>query len=264
MADDEKKGLALVTGASGGLGRELALLFAKDGHDVVIVARSEDKLAEVAKEIEAAGAKAHVIAADLVDRAAPQKLFAETKKRGLAVDFLVNNAGFGSNGAFLELDRLRELEMVQVNCTALLELTWLFARPMKERKFGRILNIASTAGFQPGPFMATYYASKAFVLNFTEALAFELEGTGVTVTCHCPGATHTGFAQTSGNAESRLFQRSGVATAPEVALHAYRAMTSGDVVSVHGVLNWLGTQGVRFAPRSMVRSMAAAANRPAK
>ena len=259
----KKKRTALVTGASTGIGKELAHLFASDGHDVVLVARSAPKLEELAAELtKAHGIAAHVIAADLGEPSAPATLEEATKRRGLAVDMLVNNAGFGTNGAFLELDRARELQMIDLNIRALVELTHRFARPMRERRFGRIMNIASTAGFQPGPFMATYYATKAFVVSFTEALAFELEGTGVTVTCHCPGATATDFATTAGNDKSRLFQRSGVADPKSVATHAYRAMMNGDVLSVHGALNWLGVQGVRLAPRAVARSIAASLNRP--
>jgi short-subunit dehydrogenase len=254
--------LALVTGASAGLGEQFAHLFAEDGHDVVLVARRADRLEALAEQLRKGhDVKAHVIAADLTDPAAPQRLFDEVGQRGLQVEFLVNNAGFGSNGAFLDLDVAREAEMIEVNCTALLQLTHLFARPMRERKSGRILNVASTAAFQPGPYMATYYATKAFVVSFSEALAHELRGSGVTVTCHCPGATHTEFGAKAGNDKSLLFKRSGVAEAPEVARHAYRAMMRGETLAVHGVLNRIAMESVRFSPRFLVRTVAAALNR---
>jgi short-subunit dehydrogenase len=258
-----EKRTALITGASAGLGRELASAFATDGHDVVLVARSKSKLEELAHDLQQknSGVKASVIAADLGDVTAPAHVEDVAKKRGLQIDFLVNNAGFGSNGRFLDLDLARELQMIDVNVRALLELTHRFAKPMVARKFGRIMNIASTAGFQPGPFMTTYYASKAFVVNFTEALAFELQGTGVSVTCHCPGATATDFASTAGNDKSKLFQRSGVADAKEVATHAYKSMMAGDVLAIHGTLNWLGVVGTRLAPRSMLASIAAGLNK---
>lgn len=254
---------ALITGASAGLGKEMASLFAADGHDVVLVARQKAKLEEVAHAIETAHpkVKAGVIAADLGDPKAPAHIEEVVKTRGLEVDYLVNNAGFGSNGRFVDLDLARELQMIDVNCRALLELTHRFAKPMVERKSGKILNIASTAGFQPGPFMATYYASKAFVVSFTEALAYELRGTGVTVTCHCPGATATDFASTAGNDKSKLFQRSGVADAKAVATHAYEAMKAGEVLAVHGALNWLGVVGTRLTPRSLLTSIAAGLNK---
>lgn len=258
----ESRKTALVTGASAGLGKELASLFAKDGHDLVLVARSEAKLGALAEDLSRAyGITAHVVPADLGAAAAPSQIFERTRQLGVDADFLVNNAGFGTNGAFLDLDLAREKEMIAVNCTALLELTHRFVGPMRARGHGRVLNIASTAGFQPGPFMATYYATKAFVISFSEALAFELQGTGVTVTCHCPGATATEFAATAGNDKSRLFQRSGVAEANDVALHAYRSMMKGEVLSVHGALNKLGVQGLRLSPRSLARSIAAGLNK---
>ncbi|WP_163990156.1 SDR family NAD(P)-dependent oxidoreductase [Pyxidicoccus caerfyrddinensis] len=256
--------VALITGASAGLGEQFAQCFARDGHDVILVARGAARLEALAAKLEKEhGGKAHVLPADLGQPDAPEKLFEAVRAKGLTVDFLVNNAGFGSAGPFLEQDLAREAEMVQVNCTALLKLTHLFARPMRERGAGRILNIASTAGFQPGPYMATYYATKAFVMSLSEALAFELKGTGVTVTCHCPGATQTEFAQRAGNDKSRLFQRSGVAKAPDVAAHAYAAMMRGRVLSVHGALNSLGAFMVRFSPRFAVRSVAANLNQQA-
>lgn len=256
--------VALVTGASAGLGEQFAQCFARDGHDVILVARTASRLEALAARLEQEHqVKAHVIAADLGRPEAPQRIFEEVRTRGLEVEFLVNNAGFGSTGAFLEQDLGREAEMVEVNCTALLKLTHLFARPMKERGRGRILNVASTAGFQPGPYMATYYATKAFVVSFSEALAHELKGSGVTVTCHCPGATHTEFASRAGNEKSKLFQRPGVAQASDVAADAYRSMMKGRVLAIHGVLNWLGMESVRLSPRSLVRTIAASLNRPA-
>ena len=254
--------LALITGASAGLGEQFAQLFADDGHDVLLVARRIDRLEALGARLrQAHDVGATAIAADLADRGAPQRLYDEVASRGLQVDFLVNNAGFGSNGAFLDQDLAREAEMIEVNCAALLKLTHLFARPMRERRSGRILNIASTAAFQPGPYMATYYATKAFVVSFSEALAHELRGSGVTLTCHCPGATRTEFGARAGNDKSVLFKRTGVAEAPEVARHAYRAMMKGEVLAVHGVMNRIVMESVRFSPRRVVRSVAAALNR---
>lgn len=252
---------ALITGASAGLGTEFAKLFARDGHDVILVARSTGKLESLAEKLrQLHKVKAHVIAADLSLPEAPQQIFNQVTEKGLSVDFLVNNAGYGSTGAFLDLPLGPEAEMVELNCNALLKLTHLFAGPMRARKSGRILNIASTAAFQAGPYMATYFATKAFVVSFSEALAFELQGTGVTVTCYCPGATHTEFASRAGNASSRLFQRPGVAKAEDVALDAYESMQQGEVVSVHGLLNWVLAQSTRFSPRAVTRSIAASLN----
>jgi short-subunit dehydrogenase len=204
----------------------------------------------------------HVLPADLADPAAPKRLFDQVTAKGLQVDVLVNNAGFGSTGPFLDLPLEKEAEMVEVNCTALLKLTHLFAGPMKARGFGRILNIASTAGFQPGPFMATYYATKAFVVSFSEALADELGGTGVTVTCSCPGATGTEFSSRSGNEKNRLFTMQKPARADAVAADAYRAMQEGEVLKVHGFANWLGVVGAQLGPRSVARKLARAMNLP--
>ncbi|RKH67367.1 SDR family NAD(P)-dependent oxidoreductase [Corallococcus llansteffanensis] len=256
--------VALITGASAGLGEQFAELFTRDGHDVILVARNVAKLEVLASRLEQAhGVKAHVMPADLGDPSAPERLFAQVQAQGLAVDFLVNNAGFGSSGPFVEQALAREVEMVEVNCTALLKLTHLFVQPMRERKQGRILNIASTAGFLPGPYMATYYATKAFVLSLSEALSFELKDSGVTVTCHCPGATHTEFTARAGNSETRLFKRSGVAKAPDVAAHAYAAMMKGQVLSIHGALNWLSAFSLRFSPRAAARSVTAKLNQQA-
>ena len=255
--------LALITGASAGLGVEFARIAAKDGYDLVLVARRLPQLESVAQEVAAAhGVQAQAIASDLSDPAAPERLFAEVQGRGLQVDVLVNNAGFGSSGAFLELPLERETEMIEVNIQALVKLTHLFGRQMQVRNSGAILNIASTAGFQPGPYMSTYYASKAFVLSFSEALAYELKGSGVHVTAHCPGATATEFAGAAGNDKSKLFQQQKPASAPEVALHAWRSMKAGKPLAVHGVMNKLGAIGAQFAPRALVRAFAASLNRP--
>src|SRR5580704_10536671 len=215
---------ALITGASAGLGLELAQLFAADKHDVVLVARRRDQLEALATRLAAEqGVVARVIAADLADPGAPQRIVDELRRRNIEVEFLVNNAGFGTTGPFVERDLLRELAMLQVNVASLVHLTGLLLPAMISRKSGRVLNLGSTAGFLPGPFMAVYYASKAFVNSFTEALAVELEGTGVTATVSCPGATATEFSQVAGNDQSALF-KTNVMGAGDVARDAYRAM----------------------------------------
>jgi len=246
---------ALITGASSGLGLELARLFAADGHDLVLVARRRDRLEALAAELARPGLSIEIVAVDLEDPATPAALIQGLERKGITIDFLVNNAGFGSQGKFWTLPRERELAMIDVNCRALVELTHRVVPGMIGRGFGRVLNIASTAAFQPGPYMATYYASKAFVLHFSEALAYELRSTGVTVTAHCPGATATGFAEVAAIGHTRLF-KAGVADAAAVARHGYRAMLRGRVVAVAGVLNWIGVVGVRFLPRRWVRALA--------
>jgi short-subunit dehydrogenase len=245
---------ALITGASAGLGLEYAKLFAADGHDLVLVARRRDKLDELAATL----AKEHkttctVIPADLQQHDAPRHIFDRLNEAGIELEFLVNNAGFGSNGAFAELELERELGMIDVNVRALVTLTRLVLPGMLARKHGRVLNIGSTAGFVAGPYMATYYASKAFVISFTEALAYELKGTGVTATVSCPGATATEFAAVAGNDKSALF-KGGVADSASVARHGYRAMLAGKVIAIPGVKNKLTAQSVRFSPRSLIRS----------
>ncbi len=253
--------VALITGASAGLGEQFATRFARDGHDLVLVARNGARLEAVAERLRLHKVKTSVMPYDLSDPSAPAALFEAITAKGLHVEYLVNNAGFGTNGPFLDLDLAREAAMIDLNCTALMRLTHLFAKPMRERRSGRILNIASTAGFQPGPYMATYYATKAFVLSFSEALSFELQGSGVTVTCFCPGATHTEFAKRAGSESSNLFKRSGVASAQDVVHHAYEAMMEGEVTAIHGVVNWLAAASVRLSPRAVVRSIAASLNR---
>lgn len=252
---------ALITGASAGLGEDFAKLFAADEHNLVLVARREERLRELADKLsERHGVTCHVIPTDLADAAARDALWESIESQGIEVDFLVNNAGFGSNGEFWTLDRERELNQMRVNMEALTDLTHRVLPGMVERKFGRVLNIASTAGFQPGPYMSVYYATKAFVLSFTEGIAHELDGTGVTATAHCPGATATEFAETAGNDESVLFQKNSVAESMDVAKHAYRAMHSGTVVTVHGGMNKLAAASVRFTPRGMLRSIVAKIN----
>src|SRR5438067_708831 len=261
MANSAK--VVLITGASAGLGSEYAKLFAADGHDVVLVARRRDRLDAIAKELRPRGRQAHVIAADLSSPDAAGQVVDEVRRLGLQIQFLVNNAGFGTSGPFAEIDLHRSLEMIQVNIVSLLTLTRAFLPEMIARKSGRILNVGSTAGFQPGPFMAAYYASKAFVNSFTEALWYELRGTGVTATVSCPGATATEFADVAGNSRSLLF-RLGAASPASVARQGYRAMMRGKPMVVHGLRNKLTVQSLRVSPRSLVRAIAASLNpRPA-
>jgi short-subunit dehydrogenase len=253
---------ALITGASAGLGLELAQLFAADKHDIVLVARRRDQLEALATRLAAErGVVARVVAADLADPGAPQRIVDELARRNIQIEYLVNNAGFGTTGPFVERDLLRELAMVQVNVASLVHLTGLLLPAMVARGSGRILNLGSTAGFQPGPFMSVYYATKAFVNSFTEALSYELRGTGVTATVSCPGATATEFGRISGNDRSRLFQ-TRVMGAPEVAAQAYRAMMAGTVMAIPGLRNKLLLPLLRASPRSLIRRVAARLNQP--
>ena len=251
----------LVTGASAGIGRELARLAAKDGHDMVLVARRRDRLEGLSTELIAAcGVKVTVIVADLADRAAPAQIAERLRGAGTRVDYLVNNAGFGIRGPFAESLLEREVEMIDVNIRALMQLTRLFLPEMIARKHGRILNIASLAGFVPGPYMAAYYASKAFVLSFTEALSEELRGTGVTATASCPGPTASEFGAIARSKDTNLFHGK-VADTASVARHAYQAMLAGKVVAIPGLSNKLIAQSVRVGPRAVIRAVAAYLNR---
>jgi hypothetical protein len=244
---------ALVTGASGGIGLALARLLAADGHDLVLVARSGDKLAALADELGAAhGVAVTVLPADLSRPEAPAELAAALDARGIAVDLLVNNAGYGLYGAFTETSFDAERAMIQVNVLAVTELTKRLLPAMVARGRGRILNVASTAAFQPGPLMAVYYATKAFVLSFSEALANELEGTGVSVTALCPGPTESGFQASAKMEASKLVRGKRLPSAEVVARAGYRALMSGRAVEVPGLANKVLVQSVRFLPRRTV------------
>ena len=246
---------ALITGASSGIGLDLAQLMAPN-FDLIITARNQAALEKIALELQTAhGNHVHVIPADLTLPEAPQQIFAEIDRRGLPVDILINNAGFGSYGAFAESDLRTSLDMVEVNIAALTALTRLALRGMIQRKHGRIMNVASTAGFQPGPCMAVYYATKAYVISFSEALANELHGTGVTVTCLCPGPTATGFASRAGNDKSRLFKQLRPMDAKTVALKGYRGLRAGKTLVIPGLRNWLVTESLRISPRRVVTAV---------
>jgi short-subunit dehydrogenase len=247
---------ALITGASGGIGHELARLFAKDHHTLVLVARSEAKLAQFADELRRQfGVSVKAIPLDLTAPTAPQALFDQLKREDITVGILVNNAGYGKLGEFATVPAEESLGQIQLNVTALTDLTRLFLGPMLERRSGRIMNVASTAGFQPGPLMAVYYATKAYVISFSEALANELSGKGVTVTCLCPGATETGFASRAGNDKSRLFKQLRPMNAKTVALKGYRGLMAGKTLVIPGLKNWLLAESLRISPRKLVTAI---------
>lgn len=243
---------ALITGASGGIGYELALLFASDRYDCILVARSHDKLSALASRLESEfRVKTLVLAKDLAKPSAVDEIYEEVSAAAMNVDVLVNNAGFGVYGLFAETDLEAEVQMLQVNVTALTRLTKRFLAGMLERRAGRILNVASTAGFAIGPLMAVYYASKAYVISFSEALANELEGTGVTVTTLCPGPTRTGLQQRGAMGDSRLFQGQ-IADAKSVAMAGYRGLMAGKTVVIPGLRNKLIPVVVRLSPRRVM------------
>jgi short-subunit dehydrogenase len=247
---------ALITGASGGIGYELAKLFAQDRYNLVLVARSVDQLNQVAAELrEQFGTTVKIIALDLAMAGAAKVLFDQLQSEAVEVDVLVNNAGFGSFGEFAGISEEEILGQIQLNVTALTYLTRLFLPGMLARRRGKIMNVASTAAFQPGPLMAGYYATKAYVLSFSEALANEVAGTGVVISCFCPGATDTGFAKRAGSENSRLFKKLGAMNAETVARDGYRGLMAGRTLVISGVQNWLVAESVRFAPRKMVTAI---------
>jgi short-subunit dehydrogenase len=251
----ETRERVLVTGASAGIGRELARVFATEGCDLVLVARRAERLEELATELRAArGIDARVMIADLGRPETPRELVARLEDQGVGIDVLVNNAGFGLNGTFGELDLARQLEMIQVNVTSLVELSGLLVPGMIERQRGGVLNVASTAAFQPGPRMAIYYATKAFVLSFSEALFQELRGSGVRACCLCPGPTESEFMEVANLEETRLFRMTKM-SAERVARIGLAALRADRPLAIPGMLNKLGTLGVRLTPRAVVRRM---------
>ena len=247
---------ALITGAPGGMGYELAKLFARDHYNLVLVARTAEKLNQVAAELQSQfQVTVKTVALDLASPPAAKFLFDQMQREGVAVDVLVNNAGFGSFGEFAGMPEDEILGQIHLNITALTHLTRLFLRPMVARRSGKVMNVASTAAFQPGPLMAVYYATKAYVLSFSEALANEVAGSGVIVSCFCPGATDTGFAKRAGTEDSRLFKKLRPMNAEVVARDGYRGLMAGQTVVISGVQNWLVAESVRFAPRKMVTAI---------
>ena len=243
---------ALITGASGGIGYELALLLARDGFDCILVARSRDKLDELAARLESEfRVKTLVVARDLSKPTSVDEIYEEVSATSMSIDVLVNNAGFPVYGRFVDTNWQAELDMLQVNVVALTALTKLFVRGMVERRNGRILNLASTAAFVPGPLMAVYYASKAYVLSFSQALANELQGTGVTVTALAPGPTRTGFQKRGVMEDSRLV-RGQIADAKSVAAAGYRGMMRGKTIVIPGFSNKLIPWVARVSPRGAV------------
>ena len=249
----------LITGASTGIGAAFARKLAARGRNVLLVARSEDKLIALCNELgRLTSIRAQYVALDLQQPDAAAQLFEETKKRELVIDMLINNAGFGSMGDFVKLDLNRELEIIQLNIKALVDLTYRFLQPMRDRKQGTIINVASTAGFQGVPYMATYAASKAFVLSFSEALWDENRAHGVHVMALCPGVTETNFFEASGM--DRPPMRT-IQTPEEVVETALRALSHQKPAVISGWTNWFTVEAERFFPRSFVIKVAGKALR---
>ncbi len=245
----------LITGASAGIGCELARLFAADKSNVILVARRREKLEQLAAELRRdCGVQVRTLAKNLADPDSPRAIFDALAAESATVDVLVNNAGFGAAGSVANLPLEKQMDMIRVNVAALTHLTRLFLPGMIQRRLGGVLNVGSTAAFQPGPYMAVYYATKAYVLSFTEALAEEVIGSGVRVACLAPGPTATEFAAVA-DVESKLLFRLGTADARTVALAGYRGFRRGRLLIIPGATNKLGAFSVRFAPRALVRKM---------
>jgi len=242
----------LVTGASSGIGRALAECAAADGMNVVLVARGHQTLDEVAAALTAKySVSAEIVLADLAQAGAAKKLIAQVKKFGIEPEYVINNAGFGSYGMVVNGDANRYEQMIQLNVTSVTVLSRHYAKQFKDRGQGRLLNVASTAAFLSGPGMAVYFATKAYVLHFSEALHEELRGSGVTVTTLCPGPTKTHFAEAADAEKSGIF-RGKLPSAEEVARFGYESMLNGKSVAVHGLRNRLMVQAVRFVPRTLL------------
>ena len=245
--------VALVTGASAGLGAEFARQLSERGYRLVLAARRKDRIEELAREL----GKARAVAIDLSKKDSAAKLLADIDANGETVDLLVNNAGFGLIGRFAELDAKRERQMIDLNVGTLTDLCRAVAPQMITRKSGSILNVASTAAFQPGPKMAVYFATKAFVLSLTEALHEELKPHGVKVSCLCPGPTRTEFGEVAGFGGNGMFDRVAM-DAPKVVKAGLDGLENNKAVVIPGIINKAGALSGRFAPRSVVRKIAGA------
>ena len=255
------KETVLITGASSGIGLELARCFAADGCRLILVARNTAALEALAKELrQAHNIEARVLFADLSRPETPGQIFEELSAQKITVDVLVNNAGFGANGSFAEISLPRQLEMLQVNITALTELTGLFLPGMIQRRRGGILNVGSVAGFQPGPGMMVYYATKAFVLSFTEGLAEELQGTGLSVSVLCPGPTESNFGNVARGHKVRHLKTSKM-TSAAVAAYGHRAFRNKKITAVPGLQNKVFVQLNRIFPRKLPRKIVKFYNR---
>ena len=248
------KGTALLTGASSGIGSSMARILAEEGWNLVIVGRSKDRLERMRDVLSSKnGVKVTVVEADLSLDGAAQGVYETVKGYGIEVDYLINCAGIGDFGFFVESDLKKQEDMIHINDLALVSMTGLFVPDMIARGSGRILNVSSVAAFQPGPLMSIYYASKAFVQSFTEALAVELKGTGVKVSVLCPGPTDTPFLEKAGQTEQNMYKKSACVTADKVAAYGLRKAEKGKVVIVCGLDFKLMIFFVRLAPRSLTR-----------
>ncbi len=251
------KHTALITGASSGIGLELAKIHASKGDDLVLVARNKTKLDELKTELENQYTiKVYTIGKDLSGFNAAQEVYDETTKQNIQIDYLINNAGFGDFGMFTETDWNKEFQMINLNIITLTQFTKLYLQDMVKRRSGKIMNVASTAAFQSGPTMAVYCATKAYVLSFSEAVNNEVSNQGVTITTLCPGPTESGFQAWAGQEESALVKGKKLPTSKEVAEYGYTSIMKGKTVAIHGFMNWIMANSVRFTPRALLVKIA--------
>ena len=244
---------ALITGASSGIGLEFAKIHAAQGDNLVLVARNKSRLDMLKAELEKDhGISVYTIGKDLAVADAAQEVFDETVQQKIWIDYLINNAGFGDFGMFYETDWEKEAKMIRLNITTLTRFCKLYIKEMIKRGEGKIMNVASTAAFQPGPTMAVYYATKAYVLHFSEAINNEVCDKGITVTALCPGATESGFQAAAAMEDSKLVKEKKLPSSKEVAQYGYKAMMKGKTVAIHGFKNRLLVSSVRITPRAAV------------
>jgi len=244
---------ALITGSSNGIGFELAKIHAEKGDNLVLVARNKSKLDELKREFEQQHkVLVYTIGKDLSLPGAAREVYDELKQQNISVDYLINNAGFGDFGLFADSDWNKQEKMINLNITALTHFTRLFLPDMIKQGSGKIMNVASTASFQPGPTMSVYFATKAYVLSFSEAVNNEVREKGITVTALCPGSTESGFQAAAGLEESKLIKGRNLPSSKQVAEYGYRAMMKGKTVAIHGLMNAIMATSVRFIPRALV------------
>lgn len=256
MYMEDTRVYAVVTGATSGIGLEFARLFAADGIHLVLAARGKAELEQVAKELrEGFDIDVHILSLDLSLQSDAEKLYAYTKEQELPVSYMINNAGFGDYGDFIKSSWQKEQSMINLNITTLTYFSKVYGQQFAHAGFGHIVNVASTAAFQPGPLMAVYYATKSYVLHFSEAIATELRPSGVRVTALCPGPTASKFQEAAAMSDSKLVQGKKLPTAAEVARYGYKSMKRGRVVAIHGTGNKFGAYAVRFLPRRAVRAI---------
>ncbi|MDZ7959977.1 MAG: SDR family oxidoreductase [Aulosira sp. DedQUE10] len=249
----QRQKTALITGAASGIGYQLAYIFGRNNYNLVLVDKNEQKLAEISEEFaKKFSIVVKTFAKDLSIPTSPTEIFTELQQSSIKVDVLVNNAGFGTYGVFAETDLTTELNMLQVNIVSLTHFTKLFLQDMVEQGYGKVLNVASVAAFQPGPLMAVYFATKAYVLSFSEAIANELEGTGVSVTVLCPGPTASEFQKTAAMEDSKISSVNRMMDTETVAKIGYSSLMANKTVVIPGLRNKILTESVRFTPRKLV------------